>query len=220
MRKKRKLLITGIVGIGLMAGVYIGQAVIVSNADGSVQPGSVDDPLVTKSYLDEQLQKLTGGQWTGGGQTGGQGGTGQTGAGQGVSEARVQEIVAAELAKLKQELQGQTSGNGSAAVQPGTQAGSSTNLEVVKLGAGQILYAGAGTELIVRTGKTIAVSNDDGIPDVTEGIDVPAGTAIKNNHLLVFPREGRGIKPDPNNKDEIYVMIRGGYILLNQEKAQ
>jgi len=218
LRKKRKLLITGIVGIGLMAGVYIGQAVIVSNADGSVQPGSADDPLVTKSYLDEQLQKLTGGQWTGGGQTGGSGQTG--GAGQGVSEARVQEIIAAELAKLKQELQGQTSGNGSTAVQPGKQAGSSDNLEVIKLGADQILYAGAGTELIVRTGKTIAVSNDDGIPDVTEGIDVPAGTAIKNNHLLVFPREGRGIKPDPNNKDEIYVMIRGGYILLNQEKAR
>ncbi|PYI51165.1 hypothetical protein [Paenibacillus flagellatus] len=207
MGQKRKWLVTGIVGVAIATGIYVGQAAIISNADGATQPGSADDPLVTKSYLDEQLKKLTGGQWTGSGT-----GTGQTGSGGStVSEARIQEMIAAEIAKLKQELQRQPQ-------QPTTPTtGTAPTLEVLKLGPGQILYAGAGAEVIVRTGKTIAVSNDDGIPDLTSGVDLPAGSAITNNHLLVFPREGRGIKPDPKNKDEIYVMVRGSYILLKED---
>lgn len=216
---KKKLLLTGLIGIGVLTGIYIGQAAIISKADGAVQPGSAEDPLVTKSYLDEQLKKITGGQWTGStgtgnsGQTGGQqGNTGST-----ISEARIQELIAAEINKVKQELQTGSNSTGGTTVQPPASTGAAPTLEVIKLGAGQVLYAGAGTEVIVRTGKTIAVSTDDGIPDVTSGKDIPAGTAIDNNHLLIFPREGRGIKPDPKNKDEIYVMVRGSYILLKED---
>jgi hypothetical protein len=212
------LLLTGLIGISIAAGVYVGQAVIVSKADGAVQPGSADDPLVTKSYLDEQLKKVTGGQWTSPGNTG----AGQTGStGQGISEQRVNEIIAAEIAKVKQELQAQLPSPGGTQTQPqqptNPSTGTAPTLEVIKLEAGQILYGGIGAEIIVRSGKTIAVSNSDGIPDVTAGKDIPAGTAIENNHLLIIPREGRGIKPDPKQKGDIYVMVRGSYILLKED---
>lgn len=220
MLPKKKLLLTGLLGISVLTGVYIGQAAIISNADGAAQPGTAEDPLVTKSYLDEQLKKITGGQWTGSTGTGGNGQTsGQPGNnGSTISEARIQELITAEINKLKQELQNGTNSNGGGtAVQPPISTGTAPTLEVIKLEASQVLYAGAGAEVIVRTGKTVAVSSDDGIPDVTSGKDIPAGAAVENNHLLIFPREGRGIKPDPKNKDEIYVMVRGSYILLKED---
>lgn len=210
MLQKKKWILTGIVGALMMTGIYAGQAII-SRADGGTQPGSVDDPLVTKSYLEEQLRK-----WTGQPPPAGSG-TGSTGSGQAVSEARIKELIAAEVAKLKQDLPSQP-GTGTGSPTPST--GAPATLEVIKLEAGQILYAGAGTEVIVRTGKAIAVSSDDGIPDATSGKDIAAGSAIENNHLLIFPREGRGIKPDPRNTADIYVMIRGSYILLKEDNTK
>jgi hypothetical protein len=161
------------VSLGLMIGIAAGASIVISKADGAPtasQPGSVDDPVVTKSYVDEQI------------------------------------------AKLRQQTP--PSGNPGS----GTGNGEEAKVTVVKLEKGQILYAGAGSELIVRTGRTIAVSNDDnGIPDVTAGKDITAGTAIENNHLLMFPREGRGVKPDPKNTADIYIMVKGSYLVLDEK---
>jgi hypothetical protein len=204
----------------LLIGAIWWGTVITSNADGgtTTQPGSVDDPVITKSYFDQQINaKVT-----------------EAIAKQSGTDAVIQQAVAAEIAKLKQELAaggssggtgsngtgaGVGSGNVSGGTGTGTGIGSnpsvSTNqLQVVQLQLGKTIYAGAGTEFIVRTGKTIAVSNDDnGIPDVTSGKDIAAGAAIENNHLLIFPREGRGLKPDPKNVGDIYIMVRGSYII-------
>lgn len=169
MLKHRTKAIVSVAAFVFVLGLFLGGSAITSKANSGTQPGSVDDPLITKSYLEEQLRKLTG-------------------------------------QPIRQ--------------QPGAGSGSSAaeNVTVVKLEPGQILYAGAGTELIVRTGKTIAVSNDEnGIPDVTAGKDIAAGTAVETNHLLLFPRDGRGIKPDPKSKADIYVMVKGSYILLKED---
>ncbi|WP_156430981.1 hypothetical protein [Paenibacillus sp. FJAT-26967] len=156
-------------------------------------PGSVDDPVVTKSYLEQYVQNL-------GGSTGG-------GNNSGLTESKVREIIAQEVAKLPNNGGGGT-----------TSPGTSADLKVVVLKSGQTLYADAGAELIVRTGKTIAVSSDDnGIPDVTAGKDLAAGTVITNNHLLIFPRDGRGVKPDLKETAEVYVMVRGGYVVQNAD---
>lgn len=150
------------------AGFWIG-AIVTSNADGlndPNQPGSVHDPLVTKSYVDEKITQL-----------------------------------------VRQEIKGQVSSAGAA------------ELQVVTLKSGQVLYAGKGTELIVRNGKTIAVSDSsNGIPDVTQGADIPAGEEIANNHLLVFPSEGRGITPAPETTNTIFVMVRGEYVIVDMEE--
>ncbi|WP_442602591.1 hypothetical protein [Paenibacillus sp. KN14-4R] len=139
--------------------------VATANADAPV-PGSVDDPMITKSYFDQNVQKAVKDALAGGGAS-----TGDTSSGGGSSE-----------------------------------------LKVVQLKAGQTLLAKAGAEVIVRRGKLIAVSTDgETIPDVTSGKDLNPGAPVELNHLLVFPRDGRGVKPDPKNNTDIYVMVRGGY---------
>ncbi|SDO62093.1 hypothetical protein SAMN04487897_11825 [Paenibacillus sp. yr247] len=141
-------------------------------------PGSSTDPVITKSYFDQNT----------------------------LSEAKVKELVAATLAA-----------NGSQPSAGGSTSAPAT-MKVVQLQNGQTLYAGAGAEFIVRTGKVLAVSNDEnGIPDVTGGKDLPAGTEVALNHLLIFPAEGRGIKPSPKNTADIFVMVRGSYLLLNAD---
>lgn len=155
-------------------GFAAGSMVLTSNADGIIdpnQPGSANDPLVTKSYVEEQVKAL----------------------------------VQAEL-------------NNQSATDKG-QVGS--NMTVVELHTGDTLYAGEGTEFIVRTGRAIAVSTTDSIPDLTDGNFIEAGKVIPKNHLLLFPREdGRGIKPHPDNKEQIFVMVRGTYLQLDADGKQ
>ncbi|HOV80711.1 MAG TPA: hypothetical protein PK728_11520 [Bacillota bacterium] len=86
-----------------------------------------------------------------------------------------------------------------------------TQWKVADLKTGQVLQGRAGTELIVRRGRAVAVdSTANGIPDVTEGADIRAGEAVPLNHLLVIPREdGRGIRA----LSAVVVMYRGGAVI-------
>lgn len=171
-----------IVFTAICIGVWVGSTTLESKADGATaQTGTVNDPLITKSYLDQQLSNL----------------------------------VAKELDK-------QSGAPGASVPTPTTapvpSTGGETELKVVQLQNGQTLFAKAGTEVIVRSGKTVAVSTDgDGIPDVTAGKDLAAGAAIELNHLLIFPREGRGIKPAAKSEAAIYVMVRGSYSVQNAD---
>ncbi|TVY09323.1 hypothetical protein [Paenibacillus cremeus] len=179
---KRKQLITGL-AVALIATVAWS---INTQADAPATtqiPGSVDDPIITKSYFDQNIQKK----------------------------------IADELAK---QLGSGTSTTSTAppATAQGTGSPQATGLTVIKLEQGQTLYGGAGTEFIVRTGKATAFSSDDsGMADVTTGKDVIAGQAVELNHLLIVPREGRGIKPVPKSNLDTYVMIRGSYLLTNAD---
>ncbi len=180
MKSVSKIVLASLLfGSGLWAG-----SMIVSNADGLTaanQPGSVGDPVVTKSYVDEAVQKLVKNELS------------QLN----LSSDQIKQMIAAELKK--------------------SPSGASA-LSVVTFNNGETLYAGEGAEFIVRTGKAVAYSNDgNGIPDVTGGKDLPNGTAIANNHLLIFPREGRGIKAASDNKGAIYVMVRGNYLHLDKD---
>jgi hypothetical protein len=88
-----------------------------------------------------------------------------------------------------------------------------TNIELMN---GQTVYAVPGAEMIVRTGKTFAVSTDkEGIPDVTAGQDLLPGTPISDNHLLFFPKNTRGLTADPNTDNEIWITVRGGYTVYD-----
>jgi hypothetical protein len=149
----------------------------------AVQPGSVDDPMVSKSYVDEQVKQQVA--------------------------AQINTQVAAAIEKLKKDLPTSSGSSGGA------------GLTVVQLAAGQTLLAGAGSELIVRTGFVKAVGTDgNGIPDVTGGKDIAINSAIALNHLLIFPTDKRGIKPDPNKNAPIFVMVRGGYRLINADGTE
>ncbi len=79
---------------------------------------------------------------------------------------------------------------------------------VVELNQGQVLKGQAGLELIVRRGQALVVDPvGNGIPDLTSGTDISAGSAVPVNHLMLIPREdGRGVKAT----SPVVAMYRGG----------
>ncbi|HEY0829095.1 MAG TPA: hypothetical protein VGE40_13430 [Bacilli bacterium] len=169
----------------LGAGLWLGSLIPSNAADDlgtTIQPGSVDDPIVTKGYVDEKVQLSVKSEL----------------AKQTITAEQIQEMITEQTKTVKQDA---------------------LAIKVIKLNSGQSLYAGAGSEFIVRTGKAVAFSSTaNGIPDLTGGKDIPAGNAIPLNHLLIFPNEdGRGIKPDPKVASNIFVMVRGNYELKNAD---
>jgi hypothetical protein len=89
-----------------------------------------------------------------------------------------------------------------------------TNVELV---GEQSIYGLPGTQMIVRTGKTVAVSTDkEGVPDITAGQDLLPGTPIPDNHLLFFPKITRGLKADPHTDNEIWITVRGDYNVFDE----
>lgn len=150
--------------------MIIGLIVTVNAEGASLQPGSAEDPLVTKSYVEQQVAKL----------------------------------VREELAKLGSSV-GDV-GNSDAA-----------QFQIVTVANKQRLIANAGAEVIVRTGQAVAyVTDDTGLSDVTDGKNISNGQVVSKDHLILFPRAGRGIMPNPNQKNGLIVMVRGGYQLQNQ----
>ncbi|WP_425271733.1 hypothetical protein [Paenibacillus protaetiae] len=152
----------------LGAGIWIGTGwnSIIEADTNSATPGSADDPVVTKSYVDEQIAKLSGGTSNG------------------------------------------SSNSGS------NNEGQSGTLEVVTLPSGKLLIAADGSQVIVRAGKAVAYSADaNGLADVTAGQDLTNGQVVPNNHLLWFPRPGRGITTDPSYTGSLTVMVSGSYTI-------
>lgn len=174
------------IGVGVWVGsVYSNTAI----GAGTSQPGTADDPVVTKSYVDQQIQQALGGKIpTGGGNTS----TGtDNNAGTGNS--------------------GSTGGDTSL---PPLVSGASDAVEIVTVKPGQQLIGKSGAEFIVRSGKAVIVSEGtNGVADLTDGIDLRNGQAAPTNHLLSFPRDGRGITVLEGNKYSLTVMVRGVYTL-------
>ncbi|MFD0673655.1 hypothetical protein [Cohnella sp. GCM10027633] len=87
-------------------------------------------------------------------------------------------------------------------------------MEVVTVPFGSKLIVSDGGEMIVRTGKAIAVSSDaNGLSDLTDGLDIKPGKPITNNHLILNPRDKRGIEPDPKQTKGLIVLVRGAYTI-------
>ena len=83
--------------------------------------------------------------------------------------------------------------------------------EVVNVQAGKSVIGKAGTEIIVRAGAAKAIDNgEDGVSDVTAGLDLRGGVTVETNHLLLCPRDdGRGVYA----ASELWIMVRGGYTI-------
>lgn len=90
-----------------------------------------------------------------------------------------------------------------------TQTTSSAVFEVVEVQAGEYVYFGESTEVILRAGiaSTIA-SENGGLADLTTGVDLRMGDAVpENHHLLVARNDGRGMKID----SQVFLLIKGPY---------
>lgn len=150
------------------AGVWIGAAYSNTAIGAGVsQPGTTDDPVVTKSYVDQQIQKALGG--------------------------------------------GTPTDPGTPST-PSQPSQGADEVKVVSLKPGKILIADAGAEFVVRSGNAVIYTEDaNGVANLTEGKDLLNGQAAPKNHLLSFPREGRGITVKDGQKNGLVVMVRGGY---------
>ncbi len=95
-------------------------------------------------------------------------------------------------------------------VNTGTSATSDAQYQVVYLTNGSTILGGEGTEMILRSGKAVVVSQtSNGLVNMTTGVDALAGTEISHNNLMIVPRQdGRGFKVTSGDAN---VMVRGYY---------
>lgn len=161
-------------GLGVLvvgSSILIGSFLNFQVTGAGTTPGTTDDPVVTKSYVDQQIQQaLNGG---GGGTTNPTNPTNPTQPSQGTDEVKN-----------------------------------------VALKPGKILIADAGTEFIVRSGSAVIYTEvASGVADLTDGKDLLNGQVAPKNHLLSFPREGRGIQVKEGQTSNLIVMVRGGYTI-------
>jgi hypothetical protein len=155
MRTNKSIITATLVAAALLIGVGYYQTAL---ADGTASsPGSTNDPIVTKSYVDQKLAEVTS--------------------------------------------------NG------GLNASNATpKLEVVTIPLGKKIIMSDGGQLVVRVGKAIAYSTDtNGLSDLTDGLDISPGKPVPTNHLILFPRGGRGVQADPSQTNGLTVLAIGTY---------
>ncbi len=205
MKKRRLLFLT----ITLVAAIG---AITAAQAASQAQPGSEFDPLVTKSYVDEQILLLT--------QKIGSGTVPATPSGGTPSGGTVDQQVINNLRTDISDLINLT-------IQAVTriQELEKRNLElvqkveelqagfvVVEANKGQRIMLGSGAEVLVRSGQTKAIQGElGGLADATAAADLSEGALITNQHLLISSRnDGRGIHV---TSDKAFMLIRGSYTI-------
>ena len=178
-----KRFITGVVALA----VFLCAAAAYGKVTALAQPGAAEDPLVSKAYVDgqvNQLKSLIGSGGTGGG---------------GVSAAD-REAIKLELLTYFETLYGE-------ALRVAV-TGSADAYEIVQARKGQAIIGRAGSQIILRSGTATAITGENSICDATAGSDLMNGMNIPKNHLLIVPLgDGRGLRCT----SDVFLMIKGGY---------
>ncbi len=99
----------------------------------------------------------------------------------------------------------------------GTSSGSSQYIAIFVEYGKTLLAPNDSIELILRSGTAVIVSPfaDQGLSDITVGVDLKSGDNVSYNHALIIPRggDGRGIKITSTHG--AYVMVRGEYEIVD-----
>ncbi len=172
--KKRTTLISVIVVVLILTTMIIFAA------------GSEDDPLITKSYLEAELEKIN---------------------------AHTDESINALRVELKDYFetlsgnsgQGQTGGEDDPT--PNTETG--LKFKPVKIEKEKSIFFEEGSEFILRSGNAKIIDpTGNGLPDLTNGSNLQDNVPLPLNHYILSPRDdGRGISAE----SQIWIMIKGGY---------
>ncbi len=155
---------------------------------GYVEPGSEADPLVSKTYVDK-----------------------------GFSDAKKNSDINKEkLEKIEQKmekLEAMEAKLDKALENNPNNQNAGEKFKVLELKKGETILAEESTEIIVRSGVVNAVGSENGgLSDITQGVDLKSGQQIKVNHLIIVPRsDGRGIEVKSN---DTFIMIKGGYKII------
>ncbi|ASR45590.1 hypothetical protein B4V02_02130 [Paenibacillus kribbensis] len=188
MKSRYKVSLAAVLlGGGIVAGSLMNNSV--NGASSSGQPGTADDPVVTKSYVDQKIaQAIKGG------------------------ESASSTKTTTSAAPTPNATSNTTTSGASSTGKASTTVQQTEELKVVDVKPGQKLIAKAGAEFILRNGYAVVYSMDaSGAIDITSGTEIVHNQAVEKNHLLSFPREGRGIQVKEGQKFGLVVMVRGGY---------
>lgn len=88
--------------------------------------------------------------------------------------------------------------------------------EILELKSGDVFWAKASCEIILRSGKADIIVTDEnniinriGLSDLTDGKELLNNEALPINHYVIISRgDGRGVKI---TSDKAYLMVRGEY---------
>lgn len=190
MKSRYKVSLAAVLlGGGIVAGSLMNNAA--NGASSSGQPGTADDPVVTKSYVDQKIAQAIKGE----------------------TPASSTTSTTTNTATLTTSAASNATKSGASSTdKASTAVGQTEELKVVDVKPGQKLIAKAGSEFILRNGYAVVYSMDaSGAVDITSGTEIIHNQAVEKNHLLFFPREGRGIQVKEGQKFGLVVMVRGGY---------
>lgn len=189
MKSRYKVsLAAALLGGGIVAGSLMNNSV--NGASSSGQPGTADDPVVTKSYVDQKIAQAIKG---------------------GVPASNTSSKTTSSTTPATNATSN-TTASGTSSVGKTSTPEQTEVLKVVDVKPGQKLIAKAGSEFILRNGYAVVYSMDaSGAIDITSGTEIVHNQAVEKNHLLSFPREGRGIQVKEGQKFGLVVMVRGGY---------
>ncbi|URJ59939.1 hypothetical protein [Paenibacillus polymyxa] len=190
MKSRYKVSLAAVLlGGGIVAGSLMNNSV--NGASSSGQPGTADDPVVTKSYVDQKIAQAIKG-----------GGTASS----------TSSKTTSSTAPATNTTTSNTTSSGTSNAAKSSTVEQTEALKVVDVKPGQKLIAKAGSEFILRNGYAVVYSMDaSGAIDITSGTEIVHNQAVDKNHLLSFPREGRGIQVKEGQKFGLVVMVRGGY---------
>ncbi len=205
---KRSTWMLAVATIGI--GVWVGSSfTTVSNA--SSQLGSADDPVVTKSYVDQQIQKALGGNLNSGTSNSSSGSSTNTNSNTS-SGTKNNSSSSSNNSSSSSNTSNSNTGAATGSSSNSASTSATTKIDIVELRPGKTLIAAAGTQIIVRHGNATVYSVDtNGIVDVTAGTDLGGNQTIANNHLLLFPRDGRGVMVTANQTSNATLMVIGSY---------
>ncbi|MHB0883663.1 hypothetical protein ACYCSE_06805 [Paenibacillus sp. SEL1] len=189
MKSRYKVSLAAVLlGGGIVAGSLMNNSV--NGASSSGQPGTADDPVVTKSYVDQKIAQAIKG---------------------GAPASNTSSKTTSSTTPTTNATSNTTASGASGAGKTSTPEQTEV-LKVVDVKPGQKLIAKAGSEFILRNGYAVVYSMDaSGAIDITSGTEIVHNQTVEKNHLLSFPREGRGIQVKEGQKFGLVVMVRGGY---------
>lgn len=86
---------------------------------------------------------------------------------------------------------------------------SGNSFKPVSVEVGQTIYGKEGTEIVLRSGKGSAVvPGAEGIPNLTNGLELKNKNTVNKNQLLIIPRsDGRGVKVS----EKAWFLVKGDY---------
>lgn len=200
----KKYIVSTIVAV-CIATIGINQYINAASGD----PGSNNDPVVSKSYVDARISEIKAlmnvNNTSTNTNTGTTINTGTTVIDNTSKEKIVEEVIAVIEALYGDKLKETEVSTEKVPVQ--TQEDPA--FLPVQLLSGQRLIGGEGAEIIFRSGRANVYSeNDMGVIDVSLGKELFNGENISVNHLLIVARkDGRGVR----SIEDSWFMVKGSY---------